>query len=110
MAKCVAAEKSAKLVALRARLHSTNGGSSDTEENELTVKPTRRPSVVHVVTTVTPVANWPSARRKSRASKRPACGCAAFFKNVSASAGSMNQGNRVRGASKPLMKGAGSDV
>lgn len=51
------------------RLHSTNGGSSDTELNEFTVMPTGSPRVFSPVTTVTPVAKWPSALRKKAASK-----------------------------------------
>jgi len=34
-----------------------------TDENEFTVMPTRLPLLPRAVTTVTPVANWPSARR-----------------------------------------------
>ncbi len=55
------------------RLHSTSGGSSDTELNELAVTPTKGgwsgAPPERVVTTVTPVANWDSARRKWAASK-----------------------------------------
>ena len=47
------------------RLHSTNGGVSDTELNELAVSPTKVPSAVRAVTTVTPVANIPRAVRNS---------------------------------------------
>src|SRR5947209_18828034 len=36
----------------------TNGGSSETEVKELTVRPAS-PSLLRVVTTVTPVVNWP---------------------------------------------------
>jgi hypothetical protein len=36
-------------------------GSRETEVNEFTVSPTRRPSAARVVTTVTPVANCPNA-------------------------------------------------
>jgi hypothetical protein len=50
------------------KLQSTSGGLSDTELNELQVNPIGRPSVVMVVTTVTPVANMPSALRNSRGS------------------------------------------
>ncbi|GCB03795.1 hypothetical protein PSUB009319_14260 [Ralstonia sp. SET104] len=55
------------------RLHSTSGGSSDTELNELAVTPTNAgvpgaPSE-RVVTTVTPVANWDRACLKCAASK-----------------------------------------
>ena len=49
------------LLAERDRLHSTSGGASETELNELAVKPSSRepPSTVgvRVVMTVTPVAN-----------------------------------------------------
>ena len=64
--------KSASEAELREMLHRTSGGSSETDENELTVMPMRRPSLARVLTTVTPVANCPSARRKSRRSKRSA--------------------------------------
>ena len=47
--------------------HSTSGGSSETAENEFTTIPTSWSSAL-VVTTVTPVANWPRARRNARAS------------------------------------------
>ena len=47
------------------RLHNTNGGESDTELNELAVKPTSWPSLVRAVTMVTPVANMPKAVRNS---------------------------------------------
>src|SRR5690348_6207311 len=51
------------------RLHSTSGGSSDTELNELAVSPTRSPAALRAVTMVTPVANMPSALRNSREEK-----------------------------------------
>jgi hypothetical protein len=60
-----ARRNASKLAALRARLHSANGGSSETEANELAVMPTGSSSVDRVVTTVTPVANCASARRSS---------------------------------------------
>ncbi len=44
----------------RARLQSTSGGSRDTDEKELAVIPTLRPSRPRVVITVTPVANCPA--------------------------------------------------
>ena len=47
--------------------HSTSGGSSETAEKEFTTIPTSWSSAL-VVTTVTPVANWPRARRNARAS------------------------------------------
>src|SRR5690606_32092764 len=47
--------------------HRINGGFSDTEENEFAVMPASTSSHC-VVTTVTPVTKWPSARRKPRGS------------------------------------------
>jgi hypothetical protein len=55
--------------AARARLHSTSGGASDTELNELAVSPTSVPSAERAVTMVTPVANMPSASRNSSGEK-----------------------------------------
>jgi hypothetical protein len=49
------------------RLQTTNGGSSDNEENELTVNPSRF-SPSKVVTTATPVAKRLIAARNSRGS------------------------------------------
>ncbi|EPL13160.1 hypothetical protein CF150_05990 [Pseudomonas sp. CF150] len=49
-------------------LHSTSGGSRDTELKLLAVTPTLRPETVAAVTTVTPVAKLPKARRKARGS------------------------------------------
>ena len=46
---------------------SSNGGSSETEEKELAVKPSGMPSEV-VVTTVTPVMKQPKASRSVRGS------------------------------------------
>ena len=54
---------------VRARLHSTSGGLSETELNELAVRPTSVPSGARAVTTVTPVAKLPSASRNSRCVK-----------------------------------------
>jgi hypothetical protein len=48
--------------------NSTNGGSSDSEANELMVTPADRPSSPTVVTTQTPEAKRPSASRKVRGS------------------------------------------
>src|SRR4249919_1722513 len=48
---------------LRSRLHSTIGGSSDTELKLLAVSPTSSPLTPRVVTTVTPVVNEPRALR-----------------------------------------------
>ena len=53
----------------RARLQSTSGGSSETELNELAVKPTSSPVGARALTMVTPVANMPSASRNSLAEK-----------------------------------------
>jgi hypothetical protein len=47
----------------RERLHSTKGGDSETELNELAVSPTNEPSAARAVTMVTPVANMPKACR-----------------------------------------------
>ncbi|MCY1379058.1 hypothetical protein D9M69_667420 [compost metagenome] len=55
--------------AARPRLQSTSGGSSETELNELAVSPASSPDAVRAVTMVTPVANMPSAERKSRGEK-----------------------------------------
>ncbi|CAG9198164.1 hypothetical protein PSAB6_190056 [Paraburkholderia sabiae] len=52
-----------------ARLHSTSGGVSETELNELAVMPINAPDGARVVMTVTPVANWLSARRNETSSK-----------------------------------------
>ena len=53
----------AMLLAVCARLHSTSGGSSETELKELMVTPSRAPSPWRAVITVTPVANWDRAWR-----------------------------------------------
>src|SRR5258708_15049193 len=50
------------------RLHNTSGGFSETEAKELQVTPYGFPSAAIAVTMVTPVANVPSALRKSRGS------------------------------------------
>src|SRR5262249_37169292 len=42
-----------------------SGGSRETEVKELAVMPWTRPGAHSAVTTVTPVANWLRARRKS---------------------------------------------
>ena len=52
-----------------AAAHSTSGGLRDTDVKEFAVIPNGRPASSEVVTTVTPVAYWPSARRRSRAAK-----------------------------------------
>lgn len=69
MAKCVDSSKSVRLGARLLGHHRTKGGSMDTEVKEFAVMPTFRPSGETVVTTVTPVAYWPNALRKSRTSK-----------------------------------------
>src|SRR5215831_13971643 len=51
---------------VRAILKRTSGGDSETELNELTVAPTRVPSLVIVVTTATPVGKRPRASLKLR--------------------------------------------
>src|SRR5690606_20958575 len=71
MQKWVARSKVGRLPASLRRLHSTMGGSSDTEQNELAVRPSSLPSGPRVVMTQTPVANLPSALRRSR---RSGCG------------------------------------
>src|SRR3954468_7873588 len=58
-----------KLLAALPRLHSTSGGSSDTELKELAVRPRKLPSASRVVMMVTPVANCDSAWRKCAESK-----------------------------------------
>jgi len=68
IAKCFAFVKSEYSVEARPRLHSTSGGFSETDVNEFTVRPMQWPRLLRAVTIVTPVANWPKARRKSRLS------------------------------------------
>jgi hypothetical protein len=58
------------------KLHNTSGGDIDTELNEFAVRPTKLPSGARPVTTVTPVANIPSAVRNSALEK---VGGVAFF-------------------------------
>jgi hypothetical protein len=50
--------------------HSTSGGSSDTEANELTVMTMGRRSALSAVWTTTPVGKHPSALRNARALNR----------------------------------------
>src|SRR3546814_7687677 len=69
MAKWLAARKAGRDLLARRKLHSTRGGSSDTELNELQVRPTGWPSAPQVVMMATPVGNVPSARRNSMGSK-----------------------------------------
>src|ERR1700712_3128982 len=54
---------------VRARLQSTIGGSSETEEKLFAVKPMSTPPGPDVVTIVTPVAKDPKASRNARPSK-----------------------------------------
>ncbi|MNH13884.1 hypothetical protein D3C79_734670 [compost metagenome] len=68
-AKCDACSNTSWLVERLSMLHKINAGSSDTELKLLAVTPTVRPSGAAAVTTVTPVAKLPSARRKARLSK-----------------------------------------
>src|SRR5260221_7818284 len=69
MVKYSASRKTIAQPAVRARLHSTIGGSSDTELKELTVRPSALPPGPSVVTRQTPVGKQPSALRKSRGSR-----------------------------------------
>ena len=65
----------ARLVARRFKLHTTSGGSSDTELNEFAVKPTNWSSGPGAQMITTPVANCAIASRNSRSVKagaRPA--------------------------------------
>src|SRR5262245_20543873 len=58
-----------RLASERWSMHtSTSGGSRLTELKALTVRPRGWPAASRVVTTVTPLANWPSARRNAEAS------------------------------------------
>ena len=81
----------------------------DTEVKELAVMPTFAPCGVRVVTTVTPVANWPSVERKSRRSNAAPSSATARSMNASASSGSNHQGKSVRGSSNPLASAAARD-
>src|ERR1700709_2628579 len=82
-----------------ARLHSTSGGSSETELNELAVMPINWPDSVRVVITVTPVANWLRASRKAVASKFG--GLARFIGMGSGSTVSAESRRQTIGNSKP---------
>lgn len=64
MQNCVASAKMSWRFELHAADHSTSAGSSETDENEFAVMPSG-PTAVWVVTSVTPVPNWPNARRRS---------------------------------------------
>src|SRR5437763_8992463 len=67
--KCVPSWKAGRLCAYSELLHSTKGGFSDTELNELAAIPCNLPSRSRVVMIVTPVAKEPSALRNSRVLK-----------------------------------------
>ena len=117
IAKWVAATKSGRLGATLRRLHSTSGGSSDSDENELAVRPTLRPSAAHVVITVTPVGNCPNAARNcsgSRAGRSVAVVSMSVrtlcSRIIAAQAdGSNHHGENRRGSSKPSTIAAASD-
>ncbi len=64
MQKDVASAKASCRFDRHAADHRTSAGSKETDEKELAVIP-RGPRDVCVVTSVTPVPNWPNARRKS---------------------------------------------
>src|SRR5207244_1310057 len=81
--------------------HMTKGGFSETEVNELAVIAKRSPSASTVVTTVTPVAYWPSARRRSRVSNRDASTAVWAARNRCASAGSYHHGLNSLASSNP---------
>ena len=49
------------------RLHTTSGGASETELNELTVRPTGSPLGARAVITVTPVETCPACRERRAA-------------------------------------------
>src|SRR5690349_20947431 len=68
-AKCGACRNLERFGERSDRLHKTSGGESDTELNELHVRPIGAPSGPAMLTTVTPVPKQPSADRKSRGSK-----------------------------------------
>ena len=61
----LASANAGKHWALLARQVSTSGGSIDTEQNELAVKPHQRPSESLVVTIVAPLGNDDMASRKA---------------------------------------------
>src|SRR3546814_722096 len=68
-AKRSTAQRLSKLGVSLSRQNRISGGSRETEENELIVMPQLRPEASRAVTTVTPVAKQPRARRQVRASK-----------------------------------------
>src|SRR3546814_3799230 len=67
-AKRSTAQRLSKLGVSLSRQNRISGGSRETEENELIVMPQLRPEASRAVTTVTPVAKQPRARRKGRES------------------------------------------
>jgi hypothetical protein len=67
-AKCPAVSNTGRLTLCRPKAHRTRGGSSDSEVQEFTVRPTGTPSFECVVMTVTPVGKQPKARRNIRGS------------------------------------------
>ena len=68
IAKCEAWLKADTELELETIDQRISGGSSESELNELQVRPTKLPSGRTVVTTVTPVGNAPRARRSSSGS------------------------------------------
>src|SRR6266571_5091295 len=96
------------LRALRARLHNTSGGSSETELKELTVTPWKQPSGKRTVTTVTPVANCASVRRKWSVEKS---GAEAPGADESMSNLSKEKGRQPAGGGKTIVRrNAGSHL
>src|SRR5579859_1489972 len=65
-AKPLASSIAGRLRALRSTLKRTSGGSSETELNELMVRPMSPSPLPRAVTTATPVANSPRARLNAR--------------------------------------------
>ena len=86
---------------LFAAAQSTSGGLSETDVNEFAVIPQRRPSSSSQVTTVTPVAYWPSARRRSRGSNRAASAATCSATKVRGASASNHHGLNSRASSKP---------
>jgi phage tail tape-measure protein len=87
--------KASRLEARRSMLHSTSGGSSETELKELIVRPTGAAAASRVVTTATPVAKRDITRRNSCRSTPPGGGATAaaaaghrFFSALDMMAGS----------------------
>src|SRR6058998_2993138 len=76
-----------RVLLVRSTQTKTKGGSRETEQNALTVKPARTPWL-RVVTTETPVVNWPATCRKKSFSivmyrlsfdRTQCCASVAFF-------------------------------